>query len=179
MSKSSSSLNANAPPFLSPFSSVQSPCAPLGVAHPLYIALDRLDSWELSANARKDVCMILDEWFSNNTLNAILAKWEDKVCPPLTQSIPLNVLTYNVRGWGSRSLEVVELIFKVDSPVCVFTEVGEQWNSFKIPHFNMFHQKGTNHSGGVMIAVGKNLKATKIDIDVENTLVLDVIGRSE
>ena len=43
----------------------------------------------------------------------------------------------------------------------------------------MFHQKGTNHSGGVMIAVGKHLKAMRLDVDVENTIVVDVIGLSE
>ena len=104
----------------------------------------------------------------------MLTKWEDKMCDLTSQSISLNVLTYNVRGWRTRSLEVVDLIFEVSNPVCLFTEVGEQWDNF-----NMFHQKGTNHSGGVMIAVGKHLKARRLEVDVENTIVVDVIGLSE
>ena len=122
----SSSLNVNAPPFLFPLLSSLSPLPPLGIGHPLDIALDRLDRWNPTAYVRKEASMILGEWFANRTLNATLTKWEDKVCPLTTQSIPLNVLTYNVRGWGTRSLEVIDLIFEVDSPVCVFTEIGEQ-----------------------------------------------------
>ncbi|CAF5146129.1 unnamed protein product, partial [Rotaria magnacalcarata] len=73
----------------------------------------------------------------------------------------------------------MDLIFKVDSPVCVFTEVRELWNSFKVPHFTSFYHKGTNHSGGVMITIGKHLRATRIDTDVENTVIVDIHGLSE
>jgi len=44
---------------------------------------------------------------------------------------------------------------------------------------HLFIKKGTKHSGGVMIMVGKHLKATKTDIDLENTLISDVYGLSE
>ncbi|CAF1387235.1 unnamed protein product [Rotaria magnacalcarata] len=80
--------------------------------------------------------------------------------------------------WGTRALEVLVLIFKVDSPVCVFNEVGELWNSFKVPHFTSFYQKGTNHSGGAMITIGKHLRATRIDTDIENTVIVDIHGLS-
>ncbi|CAF5063505.1 unnamed protein product, partial [Rotaria magnacalcarata] len=109
----------------------------------------------------------------------VLTQWENNPCPLSNQFIPLNVLTYNVQGWRTRALEVMDLIFKVDSPECVFTEVGELWNSFKIPHFTSFYQKGTNHSGGVMITIGKHLQATRIDTDIENTVIVDIHGLSE
>ncbi|CAF4237971.1 unnamed protein product [Rotaria magnacalcarata] len=122
---------------------------------------------------------VQEEWYSNSTLDSVLTKWENNPCPLPNQFIPLNVLTYNVQGWGTRALEVMDLIFKVDSPVCVFTEVGELWNSFKVPHFTSFYQKGTNHSGGVMITIGKHFRATRIDTDIENTVIVDIHGLSE
>lgn len=78
-------------------------------------------------------------------LNGVLGRWKRKTAPITCQQIPLNILTYNVQGCGTRALEPVELIFKTDSSICIFTEVGELWNSFTIPHFNIFYQKGTNN----------------------------------
>ncbi|CAF4474316.1 unnamed protein product [Rotaria magnacalcarata] len=63
--------------------------------------------------------------------------------------------------------------------ICVFTEVGELWNTSQIPHFNIFHQYGTNKSGGVCIAIGKHLKGSIIDLNIENTIIIDVDGLSK
>ncbi|CAF4121009.1 unnamed protein product, partial [Rotaria magnacalcarata] len=119
------------------------------------------------------------EWYSNSTLDSVLTKWENNPSHLSNQFIPLNILTYNVQGWGTRALEVMDLIFKVDSPVCVFTEVGELWSSFEVPHFTSFYQKGTHYGGGVMITIGKHLRATRIDTDIENTVIVDIHGLSE
>ncbi|CAF4670023.1 unnamed protein product, partial [Rotaria magnacalcarata] len=91
----------------------------------------------------------------------------------------LNILCYNVQGWGSRCLEVIDIVYKVEASICVFTEVGELWNASRVPHFNIFHQHGTNKSGGVCVAIGKHLKGTRIEINVENTVIIDVNGLSE
>ncbi|CAF1494423.1 unnamed protein product [Rotaria magnacalcarata] len=127
------------------------------------------------------ICTIIDtvQIMSSWVQDSVLTQWENNPCPLSNQFIPLNVLTYNVQGWGTRALEVMDLIFKVDSPVCVFTEVRELWNSFKVLHFTSFYQKGTNHSGGVMITIGKHLRATRIDTDIENTIIVDILGLSE
>ncbi|CAF4078116.1 unnamed protein product, partial [Rotaria magnacalcarata] len=53
------------------------------------------------------------------------------------------------------------------------------WNTSRVPHFNIFHQHGTNSSGGVCVAIGKQLKGTRIEINVENTVIIDVNGFSE
>ena len=53
------------------------------------------------------------------------------------------------------------------------------WNHYKIPHFNTFHQHGTNKSGDVCVAIGKHLKASRIDFNVENTVIVDVYDLSE
>ncbi|CAF2130799.1 unnamed protein product [Rotaria magnacalcarata] len=63
--------------------------------------------------------------------------------------------------------------------ICVFTEVGELWNTSQIPHFNIFHQHGTNKSGGVSIAIGKHLKGSRIDSNIENAIIVDVDDLSE
>ncbi|CAF2058326.1 unnamed protein product [Rotaria magnacalcarata] len=86
----------------------------------------------------------------------------------------VQIMSSWVQGWGTRALKALDLIFKVDSPVCVFTEVGKLSNSFKVPHFTSFYQKGTNHSGGVLITIGKHLRATRIDTDIENTVIVDI-----
>ncbi|CAF4907018.1 unnamed protein product [Rotaria socialis] len=122
-----------------------------------------------------DMVQIMFSWVQDN----VLTKWKNNSYPLSNQFIPLNVLTYNVRDWGTRALELMDLIFKVDSPICVFTEVGELWNSFKVQNFTSFYQKCTNHSGGVMIRIGKHLRATRIDTDIENTVIVDIHGLSE
>jgi hypothetical protein len=70
-------------------------------------------------------------------------------------------------------------VYKVQASICVFTEVGELWNTCRLPHFNTFYQKGTNRNGGVCIAVGKHLKATRIDVNIPNTVIIDITGLSE
>ena len=177
MSNVSSLLNVHVRPFFPSSSSTIPPSSSTNSSFEL--ALDRLVNWKFPIKYQKRIVPILEEWYSNSTLDSVLTKWENNPCPISNQFIPLNVLTYNVQGWGTRALEVIELILKVDSPICVLTEVGELWNSFKVPHFSSFYQKGTNHSGGVMILIGKHLKATRIDTDIENTVIVDIQGLSE
>ncbi|CAF1642094.1 unnamed protein product [Rotaria magnacalcarata] len=95
------------------------------------------------------------------------------------QAVPLNILFYNVEGWGTRYLEVVDLVYKVDASISVLTEVGELWNKFNIRNFNAFHQQGTNPSGGVCVSVGKHLRATQIQLEIENTVFVDVFNLSD
>lgn len=129
---------------------------------------------------QKLVNRVLTEWFTTSTLENILTQWEN-VTPKekQKQQVPLNILCYNVQGWGARSLEVIEIVYKVEASICVFTEVGELWDTSKIPHFNSFHQQGTNKSGGVCVAIGKHLKGSRIDLNVKNTVIVDVSGFSE
>ena len=87
-------------------------------------------------NTQRKIIPLLEEWYSNSTLDQVLSSWEVNLCRAVAEFMPLNVLTYNVQGWGTRAPEAMDLIFKVESPLCVFTEVGELWNKFKIPHFN-------------------------------------------
>ena len=71
------------------------------------------------------------------------------------------------------------MVYEVEASICVLTEVGELWNTSQIPHFNIFHQYGTNKSGGVCVAVGKHLKGSRINFNVENIVIVDVNGFSE
>ena len=124
--------------------------------------------------------MLLDEWYSGRTLNSVLQQWQRvSVVPSKNQKETLKIFCYNVQGWYTRALEVIELVYKVQASICVFTEVGELWNKCRLPHFNTFYQKGTNRNGGVCIAIGKHLKATRVEVDIPNTIIIDITGLSE
>jgi hypothetical protein len=142
--------------------------------------MNQFNQWGFQAKEEKVVDETLTEWFTAGTLENILSKWEN-----ITQKetgkeyAPLNILRYNVQGWGSRSLEVTDMVYKVEAAICIMTEVGELWNTSKIPHYNIFHQHGTNKNGGVCVAIGKHLKGSRVELNVENTVIVDVFGLSE
>ncbi|CAF3405870.1 unnamed protein product [Rotaria socialis] len=98
---------------------------------------------------------------------------------PKDQKLVLSLLDEWYTGWGTRALEAIDLMYNIQASICIFTEVGELWNTCRSPHFNTFYQKGTNKNGGVCIAVGKHLKATRIEVNIPNTVVIDIAGLSE
>jgi hypothetical protein len=67
----------------------------------------------------------------------------------------------------------------MEASFIICTEVGELWQNQQLPEFNVFHEKGTNKNGGVIIGVGKHLKASKVETNLENTLVIDIFGLNE
>ncbi|CAF1256717.1 unnamed protein product [Rotaria sordida] len=142
--------------------------------------MKQFSQWSFQAKDGKLVDSILTEWYTAGTLEKILSQ-QEKLSPKEApkEQMPLNILCYNVQGWGSRCLEVIDIVYKVDASICIFTEVGELWNTSKILHFEIFHQDGTNKSGGVCVAVGKHLKGTRLDFSVENTVIVDISGLSE
>ena len=59
-------------------------------------------------------------------------------CRP--KKVSPNILCYNIAGWRTRHLEVVDLVYRIDAPISVLTKVRELWNKFTMPSFNTFHQ---------------------------------------
>ncbi|CAF3436627.1 unnamed protein product [Rotaria socialis] len=59
------------------------------------------------------------------------------------------------------------------------SKIDDLWNTSRVPLFNIFHQHGTNNSEGVCVAIGKHLKGTRIEVNVENAVIIDVNGFSE
>ena len=122
---------------------------------PLLLALDRLEKCNVSAKDRKQLKILLEEWFTTSTLNSILTTWErhnqqkKKIINKF--SMPMSFVLYNMQGLNLRSLEVIELVSKTDASFIVRTEVGEIWYKSNIPNYNMFYEKGTNKNGGVVI----------------------------
>src|SRR2546429_395371 len=107
----SSSLNIHATPFSVPHYSLPSlPSIDVKGA-----MIQRVIDWGFSSSIVKYVREIMNEWYSGTTINGILNIWEKKTIPLICQQIPLNILTYNVQGWGTRALESIDLIFKTDS----------------------------------------------------------------
>ncbi|CAF3314472.1 unnamed protein product [Rotaria socialis] len=118
------------------------------------------------------------------SLNVLLQHWERvhmdvKSFNSSSFVDPLKNCLYNVEGWKTRRLEVIDLIYSVETSICIFTEVGEQGHDFKISDYNTFYQTGLNRSGGVCICLGKNLKGVEIDSSIPNTVVVDIYGLSE
>ena len=147
---------------------------------PKEAAMNQFNQWGFQKKDQRLVDKVLTEWYTAGTLENILTKWQNRTPREIeSEQIPLNILCYNVQGWGARSLEVIDIVYKTESHICVFTEVGELWNTSKIPHFNVFHQRGTNKSGGVCVATGKHLRASRIELDIANTVILDIFGFSE
>ena len=156
------------------------PFSPSLTANPKESAMNQLCQWGFQDKDQNIVDRILTEWFAAGTLENILTQWENIPRKEIeSDQIPLNILCYNVQGWGSRNLEVIDIVYKIEAAVCVLTEVGDLWSHYKIPHFNTFHQHGANKSGGICVAIGKHLKASRIDFSVENTVIVDVYGLSE
>lgn len=156
------------------------PFFPTQKANPKETAMNQFRRWGFQEKEQKHIGKVLEEWYTAGTLENVFRQWESASSLETHKEIvSLNILCYNVQGWGARSLEVIDLIYKEEAAIGVFTEVGELWNSSRIPHFNIFHQHGTNKNGGVNVAVGKHLRATRIDCVLENTIVIDVDGLSE
>jgi hypothetical protein len=144
---------------------------------------ERLRNCCLSQQWIKKISPLLIEWHSMS-LDSVLSFWEkyensSKQFNSSSAAIPLKFCLYNVEGWKSRRLEVIDLIHSVESLLCVFTEVGEQDTTCLIPDYNTFYQAGLNRSGGVCIAVGKNLKASEVKTNIPNTMIVDIYGLSE
>ncbi|CAM4774363.1 unnamed protein product [Rotaria magnacalcarata] len=143
-------------------------------------AMHRLNTWNFSTKDQKLVLSLLDEWYTGRTLNIVLEEWEKVGIAFLrNQNEYIKILCYNVEGWGTRAAEAIDLVYKVQASICIFTEVEELWNTCRLPYFNTFYQKGTNKNGGVCIAVGKHLKATRIEVNIPNTIIIDITGLSE
>jgi len=96
--------------------------------------------WDFQAKDRRLVDKILIEWFTASTLENILTQWEN-ITPKERRigQVPLNILCYNVQGWSSRNLEVIEMVSKVETSICIFTGICKLWNTSNIVHFNIFH----------------------------------------
>ncbi|CAF4697771.1 unnamed protein product, partial [Rotaria magnacalcarata] len=149
-------------------------------ANPRDEAMHQLEFWNFSPKDQKLVLSLLDEWYTGRTLNTVVEQWENVgTAPSKIQKEYIKILCYNVEGWGTRALEAIDLMYNIQASICIFTEVGELWNTCRSPHFNTFYQKGTNKNGGVCIAVGKHLKATRIEVNIPNTVVIDITGLSE
>ena len=149
--------------------------------NPIEQALQYLRQWNFSLGDQTLMFEILKEWYSSKSLNTVLSRWENynKMFVHNNVKEPIKLLCYNVEGWGTRALEAIDLVYKTEASICIFTEVGELWNTKKIPHFNIVYQKGTNQRGGVCIAVGKHLRASRVETDIPNTVAIDITGLSE
>ena len=152
-------------------------------SNPMSEALERLKRCQISGKDYEMIFPLLGEWYSSNTLNNVLEIWEthnnqqNKAIRQFEK--PLIFSLFNVQGLNSRNLEVLELIHRYETSFIICTEVGKLWNSQQIPDFNIFHEERTNKNGGVIVGVGKHLKALKVETSMKNTVVVDIFGLNE
>ena len=89
------------------------------VSNPLERALERLKQCQFSEKDTKQLSIPLSEWYSSSTLDKVLTDWEkygeQKKILDTKQQVPLTFVSYNVQGWATRGLEVLDLIHKVDA----------------------------------------------------------------
>jgi hypothetical protein len=101
--------------------------------NPIEQALHQLGLWNFSLGDQKLVFEILKDWYSSKSLNSVLSQWENNnnIVEDKSVKEPIKLLCYNVEGWGTRALEAIELVYKLEASICVFTEVGELWSILK------------------------------------------------
>ncbi len=44
---------------------------------------------------------------------------------------------FNVQGRSKQALDVIELVYKIEATICIFTEVDKPLNANKLLHFNI------------------------------------------
>lgn len=111
-------------------------------------------------------------------MNNVLSQLEGMQKISAAPQNSLQILAYTVQEWANRAMETIELIFKTKSAIWVLTEGGEIWNSIPIPHYRTFDQRGNHGKEGAIIAVAKQLRATRIETTIANTVVVDIDGLS-
>jgi dissimilatory sulfite reductase (desulfoviridin) alpha/beta subunit len=85
------------------------------VLNPLKRTLERLKQCKFSEKDTKQLSIPLGEWYSSSTLDKVLTCWEKygdqtKILDK-RQQVPLTFVSYNVQGWATRGLEVLDLIY--------------------------------------------------------------------
>ncbi|CAF4677674.1 unnamed protein product, partial [Rotaria magnacalcarata] len=72
-------------------------------------AMPQLEIWNFSTKDQKLVLSLLDEWYSDITLNAVVEQWGNAgIAPSKNQKEYIKILCYNVEGWGTRALEAMD-----------------------------------------------------------------------
>ncbi|CAF3331934.1 unnamed protein product [Rotaria socialis] len=141
----------------SKLSAATKPFYPSSINNLKEIAMCQIRQWSFKTSDQILIDAVLTEWLTAGTLEKALKQWENITTEEsVTGQASLNIFCYNVQGWGSRSLEVTKIVFKIEAPI-----------------------GGTNKSGGVCVAIRKHLKVCRVSCNIDNTVIVDVIGLSE
>ena len=76
--------------------------------------MNQLGQLNFSTSDKKLVFDLLNEWYSDKSLNSVLTQWEkNNIVMPSSVNVPLKLMCYNVQGWGTRALEATELMYNL------------------------------------------------------------------
>ncbi|CAM4940944.1 unnamed protein product [Rotaria socialis] len=114
----------------SKLSAATKPFYPSSINNLKEIAMCQIRQWSFKTSDQILIDAVLTEWLTAGTLEKALKQWENITTEEsVTGQASLNIFCYNVQGWGSRSLEVTKIVFKIEAPIGVFTEFDELWNT--------------------------------------------------
>lgn len=166
------SLSVDAPPFV--------PLYPSNLSSDrnsfLYHAQPFLSPFDLSL-----LSDITSEWNRSISLSECLELWKSckrqDTSSPLTSN-SLHVLSFNVRGFNLRHQEVLLLANTYQLDILVLLETG--WVDFGycsllFPNHRIFLQRGENANGGVCILIRNDLKVSRIQCDIPNVCIVDLL----
>ena len=125
------------------------------------------------------LCEILYEWESSPFLRDCFNIWKCYKTNDTSSIVnSLHILSFNVRGFNSRYQEVLLLSNCFNFDILILLETGcvdlshccQVFSKYKI-----FYQKGENSYGGVIILVRNNLKTKRIQCDLSNICIVDIL----
>ena len=126
------------------------------------------------------LCDIINEWESSPLLNDCLRIWESYKTTNTTSSVNnLQILSFNVRGFNLRYQEVLLLANSFKFDVLILLETGWFDLSFcnqVFSSYKSFFQCGENSNGGVVVLVRKDVKVQRVECDVPNVCIIDVLA---
>ena len=138
-----------------------------------------LDNPQLPVKEQKLLSDILNEWKSYTTMTNLLSHWTTiRHTPTVNQSLTLQLLCFNVRGFDQRWHEVCLLSKTYKSDIIILNEVGKVEIGFVETCFaahNVYYQAGENSHGGVLIMIRNNLRAARVKFNTPNVCAIDLM----
>jgi hypothetical protein len=125
------------------------------------------------------LCKILCEWESSLLLSKLLKQWELYKCDDTSSVLnSLQIVSFNVRGFELRQQEVLLLSNSFKFDIIILLETGFFDLSFCSQLFSkhkVYYQRGENSNGGVVVMIREDLNCKRIDFDLPNVCVVDII----
>ena len=126
----------------------------------------------------KLLCEILYEWESSPLLKNCFDTWKSYKTRDTYSSVnSFHILSFNVRGFTLSYQEVLLLSNSFTLDVIILIETGDFDYTFcqqVFSKYKLFHPKGENSYGGVILLVRNNLKTNRVECSIPNICGVDI-----